>query len=216
MRSLIWLLHLMKKWKNVLCTLCIYMYTVHIFCSQVTFAQSAKPRQVRSTTETVTSVASLYNVQRRTGLVGPLSIYSDLMRYHVNQQHGTSVYWYIRTKFDSAQVQQILYRQSNTYTTRNRWKATLSPVYSCYQVIGQWTRCPYLLSVSVFLHFTRLYWPACQSGRPLLTIKISRCQSLFLTRTPCDRLWPCYTKTYIRRFFVKTSSLYRINGSRTI
>jgi len=57
---------------------------------------SLNPGWVKSKTEKLAPVASLisvYHLRPRAGLVGPASVYSDWVGYHVYLRHGTSVCW---------------------------------------------------------------------------------------------------------------------------
>jgi len=54
------------------------------------------PDRVKSKTEKLTPVASLFNIHHfRTvaGLVGPVLVSCDWVGYHVNLRHDTSLYW---------------------------------------------------------------------------------------------------------------------------
>jgi len=76
------------------------------------FAPSAEGRgsnqcRINSKTEILTPVASLvsaYHLRLRERLVGPVSVESDWVGYHVYLRHGTSMCWNLKTRLESEPV----------------------------------------------------------------------------------------------------------------
>jgi len=90
------------------------------------------PGQARSKTEkhlllpllkfTITGI-------ERDWLVHPVSVYYVWMVHYVYLRHGTSIYWNLKARLESAPVQQILHPMAYVHGVINHEEMTLNPVH---------------------------------------------------------------------------------------